>query len=470
MILDVVILLMDEILAELSSLREEIISLRNQLAERDAIIDLQKKRIAELEKQLGLDDDPPASAKPRSERRPPKSSNSDNKRKKRNLQFVRRREVPTQTIDHKPCHCPDCGRGLHGGSPATRKQVVDIPPVTVTITEHVRWDRWCGVCHKRVRAKLDLGDQTVGKRRFGSNLIALIANMSIQARTPIRTIQSLLRSLYGLRISTGAITDLLAEVSKRGQQLVDEISQSVQTAKKLHSDETGWSENGQYRCLWALSTHNERYFQIEKRRTAEIAQKLIGDEEDRTLITDFFASYNKIPGRHQRCWAHFKRAIDKLRNDNPGNTAVFQWCQSVIKLWRKGRAYRKFCLSQPPFGASVFDRKRKREELERQLYELAEPCLNTDVAQVPQATLARRIGMFLNELFTFVEYPDVPDDNNAAERSIRPSVILRKVCGGTRSERGTKVKANLMTLFGTWNVRNENTFLQCKAILANGLT
>jgi len=458
---------MDELLAELEFLRSENRRVAEQLSVAVALNATLSKRIADLEKQLGMDDDPPASSKPRSERKASKPSNPDIKRKKRSINLCRRRDEPTQTIQHKPDHCPDCGRTLHGGSPAIRKQVIDIPPVAIAIVEHVRWDRWCGVCRKRVRAKLDLGAQTLGKRRFGPNLTALIAYLSIQARAPIRTIQSLLHSLFQVRISTGAIVDLLGEVSRRGQDLVDEIGQTVRKAKVLHSDETGWSENGQYRCLWSLSTKNERYLQIQERRTAETAQRLIGDEQDRTLITDFFASYNKIPGRHQKCWAHFKRALDKLLSDNPANDEVAQWGKAVIDLWREARAYRQFCRSGPRFGAGVFDRQRKRKDLERRLYSLAEPYLDADSALVPQATLARRIGLFLSDLFTFVEYPDVPDDNNAAERSVRPSVILRKVCGGTRSSRGTKVKSNLMTLFGTWNVRNQNTLITCKAILAN---
>ena len=446
---------MDDSAEIIAALRAEIVTLR--------------KRITELEKQLGLDDDPPSSARPRSERNPPKPRSSDNKRKKRKLQFFRRLDEPTQHIDHKAEQCPDCGRTLSGGSPAVRKQVIDIPAVAAVVTEHVRWDRWCGVCRKRVRASLLLGDQSIGKRRFGPNLTALIANLSIQGRTPVRTIQSLLKSLFNIHVSAGAIIDLLAEVSRRGQHLVDEIGHAVRSAKELHSDETGWAENGQYRCLWSLSTKSERYLQIEERRTAQTALSLIGDEQDRTLITDFFASYNKIPGRHQRCWAHFKRALDKLCADNPGNTSVEQWCAAVIDLWRQGRAFRQFCRSGPPFGAAIFDRRRKRRKLEKQLYALAEPYLEADSSAVPQATLARRIGIFLNELFTFVEYPNVTDDNNAAERSVRPAVILRKVCGGTRSPRGTKVKSNLMTLFATWNARDQNTLIQCKALLAQPL-
>lgn len=444
--------------------REELIAIILELREAAAA---QAKRILELEKQLGMDDDPPASSRPRPERKPAKPANPDAKRKKRTLQFCRRLDKPDQTVNHKPDNCPDCGRTLHGGSPAVRRQVIDIPLGAATVVEHARWDRWCGVCRKRVRAPLDLGEQALGRRRFGPNLTALIANLSIQARAPVRTIQSLLKSLFHVRISTGAIVDLLSEVSRRGQALVDEIGQAVKEAAELHSDETGWSENGQYRCLWSLSTRGERYLQIEERRTAETAQRLIGDKRDRTLITDFFASYNSIPGRRQRCWAHFKRALDKLLDDSPGNAALAQWREAVIGLWREARDFRQLSLGRPRFGAGVFDRRRKRRDLEQRLYSLAEPYLDADSSEVPHATLARRIGMFLSELFTFVEFPDVPDDNNAAERSIRPAVILRKVCGGTRSARGSRVKSNLMTLFGTWSVRSQNTLLQCKAVLAN---
>ncbi len=54
-------------------------------------------------------------------------------------------------------------------------------------------------------------------------------------------------------------------------------------------------------------------------------------------------------------------------------------------------------------------------------------------------------------MFTFVEYPGVPLENNAAERALRPAVIDRKVSGGTRSAKGSFTKAVLMSL--TWRAR-----------------
>src|SRR4029077_11618088 len=118
------------------------------------------------------------------------------------------------------------------------------------------------------------------------------------------------------------------------------------------------------------------------------------------------------------------------------------------------------------FGATVFDRRRRRAELERELTVLTEPYWEADSSVAPQATLARRAGIFMNELFSFVECPEVPDDNNAAERAIRPAVITRKVCGGTRSEKGNKTKAILMSLFGTGKVMAKAPIQECKALLA----
>ena len=66
-----------------------------------------------------------------------------------------------------------------------------------------------------------------------------------------------------------------------------------------------------------------------------------------------------------------------------------------------------------------------------------------------QGRLCRRIERHIKELFVFVAEPDVPSDNNPAERSLRHLVISRKVSGGTRSERGTESKMTLASIFGT---------------------
>ena len=83
----------------------------------------------------------------------------------------------------------------------------------------------------------------------------------------------------------------------------------------------------------------------------------------------------------------------------------------------------------------------------------------------PCATLAKRLLRHQEELFQFVLVAGLPADNNLAERSIRPLVIMGKISGGSRSAKGTKTRLTLASLFHTWTARNLNPFLECHAVL-----
>ena len=82
-----------------------------------------------------------------------------------------------------------------------------------------------------------------------------------------------------------------------------------------------------------------------------------------------------------------------------------------------------------------------------------------------QSKLCRRIKGFIKELFVFVAEPDAPADNNAAERSLRPLVISRKISGGTRSVHGTESKMALASIFGTWRAQDLNPLQACRQLL-----
>ena len=83
----------------------------------------------------------------------------------------------------------------------------------------------------------------------------------------------------------------------------------------------------------------------------------------------------------------------------------------------------------------------------------------------PCCTLAKRILRHQDEVFQFVLVPGLPADNNLAERSIRPLVIMRKISGGSRSAAGTKTRLTLASVFQTWAARNLNPFTERLAAL-----
>lgn len=365
-------------------------------------------------------------------------------RKPRSLGFVRRRSIPTREVRHAVDHCPDCGTTLLGGWVQRRREVIDLPLVAAEVTEHLFIARTCSSCQKRVTAKAEcLDGVVVGRQRFGVRLLSLLVTLREVCRLPLAQIRTLLRTLYHLDLSEGAIVAASHQVAAAGVKDVAEIQTSIQTSPVVHADETGWRENGQNGYVWTLSTPTARFF-LRGDRSAATFACILGQNFAGTLVTDFYAVYTRYPGIHQYCWAHLLREIHDLRVAWPTLPALRTWAAGVHAVYRAGKEMAGRPLSPPA-------RQQIRDRLERTLVALCRPALTDPSA--PHAALGRRITKYVTELLTFVEDPTVPPDNNAAERSLRPLVVMRKISGGTRSPRGSATRMALASLVGTWQLR-----------------
>ena len=148
------------------------------------------------------------------------------------------------------------------------------------------------------------------------------------------------------------------------------------------------------------------------------------------------------------------RDIHSLKETYPKDAALVRWAKGVKKLYAKARAWAS-AGGRPP--------SRRQLALEKRLLAWCRPYLEDPLA--PHGKLCRRIERHIKELFVFVTHPQVPPDNNGAERSLRPLVISRKISGGTRSEQGTDSKMVLSSLFGTWRARGLDPLLECRSLL-----
>ncbi len=88
----------------------------------------------------------------------------------------------------------------------------------------------------------------------------------------------------------------------------------------------------------------------------------------------------------------------------------------------------------------------------------------------PCNTLAKRLMRHQDEMFQFVLQSGLSADNNLAERSVRPLVVMRKVSGGSQSARGSRTRMTLASLFGTWRAKGLNSFSECFSLLSQPLS
>jgi hypothetical protein len=377
-------------------------------------------------------------------------------RKKRKKSFGRKRASATREVRHVLDKCPDCGRPLSGGWVAGKRQTIEIPDTPIEVIDHVLIARRCGVCGKIHTPSLSAADGVIGKMRVGPKLMSLIATLAIAKRMPLRSIQRLLESLYGVHISLGEITEILHKVAGFGKATVQDILRKIRGSPHAHGDETGWREDGINGYLWSFSTPKLRYFHFERSRAGAVAQKLLGICFGGVLVCDFYAGYNWYTGPIQRCWVHFLRDLKKLTEAHPDNESVREWVESIRSIYKVAKKIGRRGFIEPL-------RVKLRQQLEEKLLSIAQPYVKNESA--PQCVLAKRIDRHLGELFTFVEYFSCPSGNNAAERAIRPAVIARKVSGGTRSENGSITRTTLMSLFGTWTLQGRDLLKACSDMI-----
>lgn len=373
-------------------------------------------------------------------------------RKPRAQGFTHHRLPPTREVILAQDTCPDCGRGLSGGWERSRRQVIDLPPVTPIVTDYIVHARHCGVCQKSVTPTPDLKDVVVGGQTFGHGVSSLVAYLDTVGRLPVRTISRLLACLLNLSISDGQIVSLLHTVAKAGKATYDALQTRLRESVFVHADETGWRESGQNGYVWSFSTPLLRYFVYNQSRAHTVPKEVLGECYFGTIISDFYGGYNYHFGRHQRCWVHLWRDVSALKQKHPSEE-VLAWAGKLRLLYEQARAFR----SNDPKA-----RARERVRLQRETAALAEPY---EYACLPQSVLCKRLLQFESQLYTFVEFPEVPSENNAAERSVRPTVIMRKISGGTRSEQGSKTMAVLASLFGTWQVQGKDALTACRQML-----
>jgi hypothetical protein len=394
-----------------------------------------------------------------------RKNNKKKVRKKREQAYTRKKEIPTKRVFHTANSCTNCGGLLGKPTVSYTRQVIDLPIVSYTVTEHVVFKRWCYACKECIQPKVNLSKEVLGKGRIGINLTATIVTMRDRLRLPIGLIQGYLKLFYKLNISKGEIVELLHTVADIGKPTYDNLLEQIRNSSSVHADETGGREDGRNGYFWSFSTKNVHFLLYRKSRAAKVVEEIVGTNSEKfngVLTTDFYAAYNTYAGFHQRCWVHLLRDMRELKEKHKKHPPLNIWAKQIRQIYVESKAWRGPDPDTPP-GLAIQERIDKQHLFEEQLRKVCQKYVTKDT---PMSTLCARIMTFMPELFVFVRFPNVSSDNNPAERIIRHTVVARKISGGTRSAKGSETKSILTSLFDTWNLQGKNPLEQCRLLLA----
>lgn len=149
---------------------------------------------------------------------------------------------------------------------------------------------------------------------------------------------------------------------------------------------------------------------------------------------------------------HLVRDVETLLHDHGQDAETVAWAEGILSVYAQATIPRPTGEEglTPQASQAREERARQCEALIRLL------CPAEPNPGLPYATLAKRLRSHLPELFTFVRDPEVDATNNAAERSLRPLVTIRKISGGTRSQMGSTTCMILYTLAATARMQGKN--------------
>ena len=359
---------------------------------------------------------------------------------------------PTRVIIAHPAQCV-CGADLSTVKPqkVTRRQLTELPIIQPVVFETHQHDVCCPQCGQLQRGVLPVGLEA--ERAFGPRLEAAVTYLLHQQHLGYERTQTTLQELLGVDVSAGGQVAIMQRAGAAAAAAAEPIRAELCRSAVVGSDETGARLNGQTWWEWVFCAEQVVYHVIRPSRGYDVIAEVMGQARAQVWVCDCWAPQLQAPAtQHQLCLAHQIRNLQGLRERCPR----LAWARELQALLREAihLAKRRAELTLRGFARRV-------AELERRLQCLIDRPVQTPAAQA----LLKRYRKHRAHLFVFLRDPTVPHHNNACERSLRTSVVHRKVIGTFRTEWGAHAYAALASVLDTAKVRGQSVFGSLLALM-----
>jgi len=345
------------------------------------------------------------------------------------------REIPLTAEE-----CPECGSKNIEEADSDDKIIDEIPDVKKKETiKFLRPVYKCNDCGADFIAE----DKSCPKEGiFGVNLMVLVVLLKFLPRAVLRRIVELLRHMHSLDITPASVNTVISRVAKAADKEYENMMRRVRRASKVYVDETSFSVLGKKWWVWIFRTDYDSLIVIRPSRGSKVLLEVLGKKFSGVVICDGWNAYNSLPKAIiQRCWAHLLREAKAFKDSIEGEK-LYKELKLIFEEMKS------FISSEPDEAM----RREKYADFTKRL-----ECLIEDYRK--HTHLRGIIRYFKNggeKWFTCVLYEGVEPTNNFAEQSLREHVIVRKIIGAFRSEKGVIVYEKLASLIATWRLNDAN--------------
>ena len=377
--------------------------------------------------------------------------------------------LPTVEIIHdvplaqRCCAC--CGLEFEAFDAEYSEQLDWQVHVTRFVHKRLRYRRRCGCAGQRT-VTAPPAPNPVPKGRLTHHFLARLLFFKYVLGLPVhRIVRSL--AAEGLAMAAGSLCGALHNVAGLLAPLYDAICSHNTQAIHTHIDETSWrvfehdeQGVGQRWWLWCFLTADTAVFTIDPTRSTKVLEDHFGVDRDdavladgrRLLISsDFYAAYQclaRIDGVHPLwCWVHvrrrFIRAGDAHRELRVWSDA---WVARIADLYtaHTDLAAVSVGTAEHTTAQAAFDTALAAIDTARH-----DQTRDADL-MVPAARKAlENLNREWDGLAAHRDFPDLPLDNNPAERALRTPVVNRKNSYGSHAKWAADLAATVWTIAAT---------------------
>ena len=352
--------------------------------------------------------------------------------------------TPNATIEYpRPTSCPTRGSKLVHGHGKRSKTVVDLRflrhGMKRWITRHVAHRYRCPSC----TSTFCPSDRRWTAKKYGPELTAYAMYQNIELRLPQDRIDSSMNKLFGLRLPPGATHNFKAAAAETYRSAYDDLLKRLCSGRLLHVDETSVSVKGTNAYVWVLTNMEEVAYFYTPTREGSTIQSMLGDFSG-VLVSDFYAAYDGIQCPQQKCLVHFIRDLNDALLKQPYDEGLRLLARDFT------------CLVKPM--VDTVDRRglkkrflRKHRSAVDRFYKRVASELGTGEAV---GKLVGRLQKNRDKMFTFLDFDDIPWNNNNAEHAIKAFASLRRVIEGPTTEKGLRDFLVLLSLCETCRFKN----------------
>jgi transposase len=360
----------------------------------------------------------------------------------RHGQTLRLVATPDAVVEHRPTHCTGCQAPLSAAAPVVlreRRQVHELPPVRLVVTEHQALHVRCLTCQAVSVGAFPIA--VPSRVQYGPHLRALCVYLVEQQLLPYGRVRELLGDLVGTPVSVGTLVEWVQEAAVALEPVEAQMKAALRQAPVLHNDETGVRQAGRLAWMHVASTKLLTHYAVHPKRGAEATAAIgILPGYRGVSVHDGWKPYwTHTSCRHALCNIHHLRELTFLHEHYHQ-----PWAKELKDLLRemKGAAdqARADGVAQLPWATRKDFVARYDALLAAGLAANPPPARAPHqrgrLKQSPARNVIDRLWVGRDEALAFLDDLHIPFDNNQAERDLRMLKVQQKISGCFRSIHG----------------------------------